>query len=206
MSAPATVSTPRRTLADQIDRLDAVLDGLADAIPGVVDACVRDAVSLAVRDAVRTAVDTVITDPAVLARIRSACPPVQTAPAVAHDATACEFGSTRSDNPARPEPLFRRLADRFDALLAWLLVTRHRAVTSFRAARKLTYRRLALAYRWRKPVLAGLTVAPLVALICHQVGTTAASLMCAASAFALSISTAALKAKDAACARAADDR
>ena len=36
-------SVPRKTLAEQLDRFDSILDGLADAIPETIDEAVRQA-------------------------------------------------------------------------------------------------------------------------------------------------------------------
>jgi hypothetical protein len=46
---------PRKSLASQLDRLDTILDGLADALQGAVADAVREALAPAVRDAVREA-------------------------------------------------------------------------------------------------------------------------------------------------------
>ena len=43
----------RKSLSDQIDRLDAILDGLAEALTGAVADTVREAVTVAVTEAVR---------------------------------------------------------------------------------------------------------------------------------------------------------
>jgi hypothetical protein len=49
---------PRKNLSDQIDRLDHILDGLADAIPAVV----ADSIRFSVRQAVQQAVQEAITE------------------------------------------------------------------------------------------------------------------------------------------------
>src|SRR6476659_7505564 len=53
----------KKTLAYQLDRLDGILDGLADALTGVVADAVRQAVGLAVREAVEVAARELLTRP-----------------------------------------------------------------------------------------------------------------------------------------------
>jgi hypothetical protein len=61
----------RKTLAHQLDRLDAVLDGLGDGL----NAAIADAVRAAVREAVQAAVAEVLANPAVSARLQAAAAP-----------------------------------------------------------------------------------------------------------------------------------
>jgi hypothetical protein len=67
----------RKSLASQIDRLDEMLDGLADGLNGAVADAVKGAVAIAVQEAVRAALTEVLSNPAVLAKLQ----PVQPAPA-----------------------------------------------------------------------------------------------------------------------------
>src|SRR4051812_35840700 len=84
LSATATVTAPngrpaRKQLADQLDRLDLIIDALADGLPGAVaDAC-RDGARLAVRDAVVE----ILTNPelrALLDALRAGAPVAPVAP------------------------------------------------------------------------------------------------------------------------------
>ena len=65
----------RKTLASQLDRLDAILDSLSDglnqAVAGAVEQAVEAAVREGVRQGVRGALREVLTDPEVLAAIRA---------------------------------------------------------------------------------------------------------------------------------------
>jgi hypothetical protein len=61
----------RPTLATQIDRLDHLLDGLAENLTEAV----ADAVRSAVVQAVQTVLTEILTNPAVLAKLRDALPP-----------------------------------------------------------------------------------------------------------------------------------
>jgi len=53
MSATATINgKPRKQLADQLDRLDSIIDALAEGLPGAVAEACRDGARLAVKDAI----------------------------------------------------------------------------------------------------------------------------------------------------------
>jgi hypothetical protein len=76
--------TQRKTLARQIDRLDSVLDGLAEALNGSVATAVKEVVGQVVREAVETAVREVLSNPellrAALAKHEPAPAPLPTKP------------------------------------------------------------------------------------------------------------------------------
>ena len=55
-------SIPKQTLADQIDRLDGILDGLAEALNESIADAVKGVIAQAVRDAVQAAVAEVLAD------------------------------------------------------------------------------------------------------------------------------------------------
>ena len=61
----------RKSLADQIDRLDQILDGLADGLNEAVASAVKQAVAVAVQEAVRGILAEVLTNPDLLAKLRS---------------------------------------------------------------------------------------------------------------------------------------
>jgi hypothetical protein len=74
MSAPTTATNgkPRKQLADQLDRLDGILDALAEGLPGAVtDACREGA-----RQAVKDAIIEVLTNPELRALIAPRPEPV----------------------------------------------------------------------------------------------------------------------------------
>jgi hypothetical protein len=62
MTTTTTNGRTRKSLAEQIDRLDAILDGLADALNEAVADAVKDAVTAAVQEAVHAAVLEVLTN------------------------------------------------------------------------------------------------------------------------------------------------
>jgi hypothetical protein len=58
----------RKSLAEQIDRLDAILDGLGQALEGAVATAVSQAVSVAVKEAVQAVLAEALTNPALRER------------------------------------------------------------------------------------------------------------------------------------------
>jgi hypothetical protein len=62
MTLTNTTSSPRKNLADQIDRLDSILDGLAENLNEAVATAVQQAVAAAVQEAVKLAVIEVVTN------------------------------------------------------------------------------------------------------------------------------------------------
>src|SRR5215510_16198899 len=71
MTTATNGRTARPTLATQIDRLDRLLDGLSENLTEAV----ADAVKAAVVQAVQTVLTEILTNPAVLAKLRDALPP-----------------------------------------------------------------------------------------------------------------------------------
>jgi hypothetical protein len=65
-TATTTNGKLRKSLAEQIDRLDAILDGLSAALNESVSAAVKEAVGLAVREAIQAVMTEVFANPAVL--------------------------------------------------------------------------------------------------------------------------------------------
>jgi hypothetical protein len=73
----------RRQLSDQIDRLDGILDGLSEALDGVIVDAVRGAVGQAVREAVAATVREMLSSPELLrAALARHEPPAAAAPPV----------------------------------------------------------------------------------------------------------------------------
>jgi hypothetical protein len=62
-------------LAEQIDRLDQILDGLADGLNEAVAMAVKEAVSLAVKEAVHAVITEVLTNPVVQETVRGTTVP-----------------------------------------------------------------------------------------------------------------------------------
>jgi hypothetical protein len=84
----------RKSLAEQIDRLDHILDGLAQALNESVAAAVKDAVTLAVQEAIQGILAEVLANPDVLARLRGLVS--QTASAASTPVTQVAPAATKS--------------------------------------------------------------------------------------------------------------
>ena len=97
---------PRKQLCDQIDRLDTLLDGFADALNGSVVEAVRDGTRLAVKDAIIE----ILTDPSLRAKLHQAASPESAANA----------------NPSRPG-LFARWSAKVRTVLTGIRGTFARA-------------------------------------------------------------------------------
>jgi hypothetical protein len=70
----------RKTLASEIDRLDSLLEGLAENLNEAVATAVKDAVSQAVREAVNAVIQEVLTNAELLRRLQPEPTPVQATP------------------------------------------------------------------------------------------------------------------------------
>jgi hypothetical protein len=99
----------RKSLAEQIDRLDHILDGLADGLNEAVAAAVKEAVGIAVREAVQAVLTEVITNPDLLARLGA--PP------------AAQPGTPDQDEPREPRAgsgRRPRLTERLAGAAGWV--------------------------------------------------------------------------------------
>jgi hypothetical protein len=85
--------TPRRSLNDSIGRLDKMIDGLSEAIPGTIRDTLQESVGVAITEGVRVALVEILSSPEVLAVLRN---PVASA--------------SNSDKPATPRFLFMQSA------------------------------------------------------------------------------------------------
>jgi hypothetical protein len=91
MQTVLTNSKVRKSLSEQIDRLDRILDGLAEALNGAVADAVTQAVSLAVKEAVQTVLTEVLSNPDLRAQLQGrAVAPIAagTDPAIRSTATS----------------------------------------------------------------------------------------------------------------------
>jgi hypothetical protein len=74
MQTVLTNSKVRKSLSEQIDRLDKILDGLAEALNGAVADAVTQAVGLAVKEAVQTVLTEVLSNPDFRAQLQGSAP------------------------------------------------------------------------------------------------------------------------------------
>src|SRR5690242_838089 len=71
-ASPPANGRARKSLEHQLDRLDAIIDGLADALDGAVADAVKVAVGRAVKEAVQAVVAELLTNPQVAGKIAEA--------------------------------------------------------------------------------------------------------------------------------------
>ena len=161
---------PRKTLADQLDRLDAIIDALAAGLNETVADVVRQAVTAAVQQTLEGLAQAALSNPDLLRRLTEQfAPPAATAPQPAHEA-----------GPPRPGPARRALSRAW----SWLKGCKVWARQGWQSAR----RRLGLAWHLRGQFLAALgaglgtgllalAAGPAVAAVLSGVGGVAAALL-----------------------------
>jgi hypothetical protein len=112
MQTVLTNSKVRKSLSDQIDRLDKILDGLATALNGAVADAVTQAVGLAVKEAVQTVLSEVLSNPDLRAQLQGSA-----AASIAADA----YPATRSTGTS----MVSRLAQSAAHLANWCTIRLH---------------------------------------------------------------------------------
>jgi hypothetical protein len=154
----------RKSLADQIDRLDGILDGLAGALNDAVVQAVRQAVTVAVK----TALSEALAHPELRQRLTAApAAEVGARPSVLKRLTAAarRFGGCVVRSFRRLPGMTRRLA-----VASWRLTW-----TGIRWLGRSVRRLPGLIWRMRKPVFLTLCVGGLVAWGCFVLGPLIAS-------------------------------
>ncbi len=167
MNATMTNGKTRKTLSDQLDRLDNILDALSEGLNGAVADAVREAAGAAVQEAVKQALITVMTDSNVLALISGAARAQADAPPAPNVSTAAAA--------SRPG-----LRERLGAVGAW-------AGQKVRAARRGLgglAGRLAPLWQFRKQLLVALGVGTAAAVAVYFCAPWVASVFSGLLAFA----------------------
>ena len=154
MQTMLTNSKVRKSLSEQIDRLDTILDGLAEALNGAVADAVTQAVGLAVKEAVQTVLTEVLSNPDLRAQFQGSA----VAPA-----------NTPVAGPPRARSIMNRVGKTVTRLVTWCSVR-------LRALRQVS-RRIVQQVRWVATDLAArvsslrLLVPPLAAALVLGVAT-----------------------------------
>jgi hypothetical protein len=111
----------RKSLADQIDRLDRILDGLADGLNEAVATAVKEAVSAAVQESVRAVLSELLVNPDLLRTIRDGLAPPTTAEVPVVKSTASQAAGTACPVVGRRWACLRaRVLGGMQCLAAWL--------------------------------------------------------------------------------------
>lgn len=120
----------RKTLSDQIDRLDGILDGLSDGLNDAVVSAVREAVGVAVHEAVRTVLSEVMCNPEVLAKLRAhVAPPAPVAATMPAPQTESRVSRRWAWITARLRAMCHYCAAAFDRLRGGVAAARQRLDT-----------------------------------------------------------------------------
>jgi hypothetical protein len=200
MTTTTTNGRTRKSLAEQIDRLDAILDGLADALNEAVADAVKDAVTAAVQEAVHAAVVEVLTSAELRKRLGVTQAPA-TQPAVpvvvclAGAARRCWYWLTDAWHTAKAVARVAggkavEAANRcLIAGRAKLQEVREQVSRKARTGWMLAVALAALARRFRKQVLVALGVGVLVGVVFYLGGREVASVGCGLAGFVASLAT-----------------
>jgi len=206
MTTTTTNGRARPSLAAQIDRLDAILDGLAENLnAAVVDAvagAVKEAVTVAVQEAVHAAVLEVLTNAELRKRLGAAQAPasqpsVPVTVRLGHAARRCwgwlvgaataVWGTAR----AVARTATRKAVGAAHHAVAEVPARAQEVCETVAVTARKTWLVVlalaALARRYRKQVLAALVVGALVGVSCYVGGREIASLGCALAGFAGSL-------------------
>ena len=174
----------RKTLAEQLDRLDRILDGLAEALNEAVADAVREAVGAAVREAVQATVQEVLTNPALRDRLR----PSEGEPGAGPQ----PGGRGRLYAALVWGKAARALRDWWAAAVAGLSAAGGRVVAGLRGVRARVGGLLAVLWRFRLPVAGAAGVGVLVGLGCYLAGPAVSSAVGGLGGFATALATKAL--------------
>ena len=151
---------PRKNLSDQLDRLDAILDGLDGALGGAITDAVKEAVSTATAEAVRATLVEVISNPDVMALLRGGPFPVAQ-PYMAPPPAP-------SNEPTAPQPNGLTRAWRWTIGkvkgLAQGVASR---VCGVRDSAVSTYRQASSIWSLKRPLLISLGVGVVVGMVCY---------------------------------------
>jgi ElaB/YqjD/DUF883 family membrane-anchored ribosome-binding protein len=205
-----TTTTPnsrvaRKSLASQIDRLDTMLEGLAENLNEAVATAVRDAVHQAVREAVTAVVKEVLTNAELLRTIQGQTVAVQ------------EFPQPSTQNNAHPGSLKKvwcsvrkqlnrvaeqtraligkvqaRVADQLQQTKAALRERRDQIMARCRSIWQGLPGLFLLLWQLRKPLLLAMGLGSMVGLSCYFAGPLVASLASGLSSIILTLAAQAL--------------
>ena len=159
---------PRKTLADQLDRLDAIIDALAAGLNETVADVVRQAVTAAVQQALEGLAQAALSNPDLLRRLTEQFAPPAAAPQAAHEA-----------GPSHPGPARRALS----RAGPWLKGCKVWARWGWQSAR----RRLGLAWHFRGQLLAALGAGLAAGLLALAAGPAVAAVLSGAGGVATAL-------------------
>jgi len=184
----------RKTLASQIDRLDSILDGLAENLNEAVADSVKGAVTVAVQEAVHAALVEILSNAQVRRRL-SVQPPVLVR--LAEKARSCRswlagtakavWSKVVATATAAGDKVQAKVRPFVTEATAKVRQAPQRVVRCARTGWMLMTTLASLAKRFRTQLLVALAVGVLVGVVCYVAGREVASVVCGLAAFAGSL-------------------
>jgi hypothetical protein len=194
--ASTTLNNGRKTLASQIDRLDAILDGLAESLNDAVATAaaegVKAVVSLAVQEAVHSALVEVLTNSELQKRLAgNAQPPVPLMVRLAAKASSC-WSWLKSTMKAACSRV-KQMVSSLSAVAAAKVQQAHQQVVQrAKTCWMWTVALAALVKRFRVQLLVAVGIGVLVGVVCYLGGREVASVGCGLAGFIGSLTSNAL--------------
>jgi hypothetical protein len=182
MTTTSTNGRQRKSLAEQIDRLDSILDGLANALNESVAMAVKEAVGIAVREAVQTVLTEVLTNPELLAVLRTVV--AQALPA--DGATA--MGTVTPASPSRVLADLSRVGAWTRAGMCAVCRACGAAVRGLRQCLSIAWAKAQVARRFKWPLLAAVGIGTVAAVGVYFAGPYVAALAGWVAGFTTSLS------------------
>jgi hypothetical protein len=175
MTATSTLNgkPQRKQLADQLDRLDAILDALAEGLPGAVAEACRDGARLAVKDAIIE----IVTNPelrALLAPVRADREPILATPAPAAEPKTPSFWSRLKAQIAALRAALKGAVVKAKAALVSRYTTARRVVTAVGTV-------AGEGLPWRRFLLRAACVGVVAGVVCLTAPQTVAAIVSACS-------------------------
>ena len=179
----------RKSLADQLDRLDGILDGLSDALNEAVASAVRDAVKAAVQEAVAAAVHEVLTNEQLQRRLRELREPTAPPPATKQPVRAKPLLEKAGEACRQAADAVRRaVGSAADAVRSGLAAAAgsvrrvcRQAVDQVRDGCQAVGQLGTLAWHYRRPLLAALAVGAAAGVACYLAGPVGPAVACGAA-------------------------
>jgi hypothetical protein len=196
MSTTTLNNGVRKTLASQLDRLDMILDGLAENLNEAVANSVKEIVNVAVQEAVRAALIEILTNTEVQKRLIHAPPAAPTMLNLREKARSCWSWILRAAKGTWTKIVMasNKVKEMGNSLIkvasTKVQQARKEIVRSIRKGWMLMHMLAALAKRFRRQLLLAVCVGMLVGVVCYFAGREIASIGCGLAGFVGSLATA----------------
>jgi hypothetical protein len=195
MSTTTLDNGVRKTLASQLDRLDMILDGLAENLNEAVANSVKEIVNVAVQEAVRAALVEILTNAEVQKRLIHERPVTPTMIHLREKARSCWSWIVRATKGTWTKIVMasNKVKEMGSSLVTIangkLQQARKEIVRSIRKGWMLMTVLAALAKRFRKQLVVAVGVGVLVGVVCYFAGREIASIGCGLAGFVGSLVT-----------------